>query len=947
MLNRRVDDQYCLAKIRSVVDFDLDRLSFSDSDLQYLNKPLSSPTVSDDLKLKYLNCYRGSMQIYSFKSSAKSQRKGSVRLTGASSHQRKRSREHSFTDKHSFADKSMADNLIDQRSDCSPGVGQMGNDSSQYARYNSERSCSLSQTSESPVFDIDKIHNYRDNRSLIGSSSGNLSDLSSFDSNQLNFDLNETLGSSSFNRKVSNLSIYKQLTRSDPELYSTNLLSSGDTDGETREKQLFYLKTIYLTFKSLNLLEKFRGFRHRTTNFLSSIKPEVLSDKDAANKRAPRAEWKTKDTTNDHDDKVNNVEEAKPRNKSDLETAPDRPNGQVNGGNKEDRESESGPKIETKADGFAKPTGLNPINLDKVLSCVDLKRKQLLHKKQDETNLDELEHFLNSNEFSTKTILNKIESLASFDPNLHRQPTPKVNSNAPQIKPIRASGELFSPFFRLNLLDNFVTRSISNKLPAFSSKPTPPAPSNTERCNCNCKHRTDSHDPREEEMDVIDLNDANNYKYYKDSIFDSFDLDVKDEEAIRLEFDRKFESFLEEDLKQFRDRQIGPFRLESSVDSSALQSATSQPTSQLTSPMASSSCGTSKGSEKSEQFDSIKRLSSLQSRIPVLQRDKSKFSKAMLGKLKIRYDPLNARKHSKELIDALNEGYESILRSGGSAEKLASRPNAVRAGVHQSNVGSIDKLNNKLNQAGKSRSKATPKTAAIKSLKSANSLASLKSIKPMRLLESTGSLKSAGEDTSTRSKPDSSTATVFPSKHFNLSSEPNNRNSKSLRDSYLSHRESAKFSSYRPSRIPKFMHEECTDEHLLINRKGKPIEAKRTVDGQKFDKFYHLIKETTGGIFRGTAKEKLPDRRPDNEPTGDDRATDERPAGQQDYQVLRKCVPRTKSESFINEQLDSRRINENYRNRLLELELKTNGNCLFQLYDYFDDFKDKSRKDRK
>lgn len=131
MLNRRVDDQYCLAKIRSVVDFDLDRLSFSDSDLQYLNKPLSSPTVSDDLKLKYLNCYRGSMQIYSFKSSAKSQRKGSVRLTGASSHQRKRSREHSFTDKHSFADKSMADNLIDQRSDCSPGVGQMGNDSSQ------------------------------------------------------------------------------------------------------------------------------------------------------------------------------------------------------------------------------------------------------------------------------------------------------------------------------------------------------------------------------------------------------------------------------------------------------------------------------------------------------------------------------------------------------------------------------------------------------------------------------------------------------------------------------------------------------------------------------------------------------------------------------------------------------------------------------------------------
>ena len=749
------------------------------------------------------------------------------------------------------------------------------------------------------MFDIDKIHNYRDNHSLIGSGSDNLSDLSSL--NSYHFGLNELRSSSAF---ASNMSIYRQLTRSDPELYSTSLLSCGDTDGDSRDKQLFYLKTIYLTFKSLNVLDKIHGFKRKTADFLASAKPEaVLSDKE---------DFGDQTTCKPDQKKIDGKEDI----------AKQRSDQKANEQREQDGRNDQVDPIETNKDLASS----SQITLDKVISCVELEGK--LPKDDKKMKFDEngLNKFLNSSQFNTKTILNKIESLSNFDPIFQ---SPKNQ----QMKPIRASSELFRPFFRLNLLDNFITRTISNKLPTFSLQRTLPSE------KCNCKKNADQND----QMEVIDLNDENNYKYYKESIFDSFDLDVKDEEAIRLEFDRKFETFLQEDLRKLNSRSFNrPFRLESSLDSK--QSETSQQNGQLNNKLdrhldsqpdnSKGYCDTSKGNDKSEPFDSVKRLTSFQSRIPVLQRDKTKFSRAMLGKLKIKYDPLNVRKRS--MLDALDEDYER-----SSTPKKKSACPLGRRGAHQ--VGSIDKLNHR-----ESKDKTAPKTItyaeSIRSLKPLRS--SRQSIQP----KSTEPLKATGEDKKkdVRHRPDSSTATT----QFNVSDEQNNRSPKSLREFYLSNRGSSKLSRYRPSRIPKFMCEQPTDEQLLMNRKDKLSEARRTPDKSKF---YHLIKETTG-LLRGlgaksdqhaqrSGEDKKSDRTSDR--TSDGRVADEQASGQQDYQRLKRCVPRTKSESFINEQLSSHRISENFRNRLLQLELKTNGNCLFQLYDYFDDFKDRSRKDRK
>ena len=127
------------------------------------------------------------------------------------------------------------------------------------------------------------------------------------------------------------------------------------------------------------------------------------------------------------------------------------------------------------------------------------------------------------------------------------------------------------------------------------------------------------------------------------------------------------------------------------------------------------------------------------------------------------------------------------------------------------------------------------------------------------------------------------------------------------------------------------------------------MEAKKQQEKHKGDKLFKIIKETR--LLKNVKDQSLKDQLKNqaemkagkNLAKKSDLAI-RQDTGKLDYQYLKKCFPRTKSESFINEQLDTHRINENYRNRLLELELKTNGNCLFQLYDYFDNFKDKFNK---
>ena len=856
MVNRKINDQYCLDKIQSILGYDLKKLSFSDSNLPYLSESLNSTSVNDDYKLKYLNCFRTSLQIFKLK------------------HTKLRS------------SKKM-----------------------DYLRSVSNQNL---PTTNPP---------------------------------------NE-----------SNLSMYKQLTQSDPELYSTNLLSCFQDD-ETKDKQLFFLKIIYAAFKSLNLLKNSILFKGK---LFFTIKPEVRtkyssnfsdsknhSNCDSNLCKKPENFDSSKDIkTNDdirlddqlnvnsrndgkHDTKCdqlhNNSRNDLKNEQQNKESCIDRlinfsPNDHE-AARKDDSKDASNRNMKSDSKNnefkFIELKDLDKININKVISCVDLRKKLIDESTNREINQnmnidasissldqDELNRFLNLNDYQSQTIINKIESLKKLsnqitskeqecEPHLgEKLDQNKLSTNPdastvrnhmnslPQMKPIKPLTEpptdCSTPFFRLNLLDNFLTRSLSNSLP-FHLKSSIHTAKDAKKfeCKCNCDSlrrqldgpvRTQQHDNqlaqgkrKEDDIDVIDLNDENNFKFYNENFFSTFDLDFEDQEAIRLEFDKKFARFLREDLERlnaYRSLNDCP-DLERRPDGS-----------------------------KKEQFDSIKCLSTFKSKIPVLQRDRNQFSKAMLDKLKIKYDPLKIRNKSKELIDALNEDYMNRMKEHKRSTK--SRSDEINY-----------KVKHELTKRLKRHHADTESLRSLKSLKSLRSISSCKSVNSIKSIRI--------------HRPDQTS--LQNAKHFELP---------------------------RPSKIPKFLCDEpSTDEQFLMNRKDALLEMRKS--SRKSPKLFNLVKEAAflksskdaklnGKLLNEKSGQKLsektvkPDAKYENMKSEDAKL---------EYQYLKKCIPRTKSESLINDQLDCNRINENYRQRLLDLELKTSGNCLFQLYDYFDNFKDK------
>ena len=585
MVNKqRITDQYCLDKIKSVLNFDLKRLSFSDSNLQYLNLPLNLK-VNNNLKLKYLNCFNNSLRVYRFKKQLIDQDK------------------------------------VDQRK------------SNQIVAKIEAKD----QFQSSSIFDIDKIHNYRDYTNLVSSTS----------SSELSSNLNEPNKMTKlYESNKSNLLIYKQLTQSDPEFYSTNLLSY--LDNETKDKQLFFLKIIYSTFKSLNLFKIFRQFKRKVNSKSKAQDKNINVKSNSLNESHLKDDSKNNSKDNCKDISIDNsivksLDNSIVKSLDNLKEMP-----------KDKLKNEISPKTHSVKE---------KLNLDKIISCVDLKRKLIDNEKENKSvkkmNLDASISSLDQDKLSR--ILTDLASKTSLDKNGKDETNLDVNSlsfkndvHKKQMKPLKAINDYISPLLKLNLLDNFLTRTLSNTMP-FNLRPFKPLKpiksinEDSKRCKCNCDHNQPNKQlnkqlsaqlnvpsKRNDEIDVIDLNDSNNYKYYKDTIFDSFDLDVKDEEAIKLEFDKKFETFLKEDLKRL-DRL---YKKESKKDLIDQKKHLRD-----------------KENATKEQFDSVKRLNLFQSKIPVLKRDNAKFSKVMLDKLEIKYDPLKVRKKSKELIDALNEDY--------------------------------------------------------------------------------------------------------------------------------------------------------------------------------------------------------------------------------------------------------------------------------------------------
>lgn len=634
----------CLDKIKSSFDYDLRfNLSFSDSNLQYLNKPFCLEKVSDYHKSKYLNCFKISAQIFRIK------------------------------------------NL------------RFGN------RAKSDRKACRSKMNDF----LDK------NLSLT-----NLSDFGG-----------------------SNLLALKTLSQSDPELYSANLFSYLGT--QTKQDQLFFLKTIYSTFKSLNFL-KFIKTKPKNANLKKEPDVDLIS--------LSSYQSLIDNSLNEYDFNLEIYENAPTSLKDDSQ--------------------------------FSKN--------DKFINLEDLKEFKTNDVKNDYN--DKGFERINLEPISIDINLTKDKDYNTTDRNVQLV----------DLKEIKSEPAFYNQFFRLNVLDSLLAKSLSSTSHLESDKSKLEINGQNRDGNSNAnsdqnkinQHKTtiqlDSNQPKDE-IETIDLNDdVNNFEYYKDSFLGSFDLDIKEQEIINYDFDKKLEKFLKQDLERLN---------RSKKEANKI--------------------------EKNERFDSIKCWNQFKSKIPVLKRDKTKFGKTMIDKLRMHYDPLKTRKKSKELIEILNEDYKR------------------------------NKPDNQSNKDGKE----------------------MKSMGPL------GSIKS----------------------NKTISNIVDNQ-SKSIQ---------------RKSKIPRFMYDEesmknVNPSDLLINRKEIVLKSKMAKN--KGEKLFKLVKEISS---------------PKN-------TTDK-----EEYQYLKKCLPRTKSESFINEQLDANRANEDFREQLLDLELKTNGNCLFQLYDYFGDFKEKAKRNQR